>query len=154
MQAKTVARYGTWPSPVSPELVAGATVSFGELAVDRDAVTWLELRPAEGGRTALVRWTAGTGARDVLPADANVGSRVHEYGGGAYAARDGRTVYSERGDGSVWLIEADGSRRPLVLVPGCRYAGFAIDAAHDRVYVKIIATGRRRLPGMPSLRST
>jgi dipeptidyl aminopeptidase/acylaminoacyl peptidase len=134
MQAKTVARYGSWTSPVTPELVAGATVSFGELAVDGDAVTWLELRPAEGGRTALVRWTAASGAHDVLPADTNVGSRVHEYGGGAYAVRDGRIVYSERGDGSVWLIDADGSRRALATVPGCRYAGFTIDHAHDRVY--------------------
>jgi dipeptidyl aminopeptidase/acylaminoacyl peptidase len=134
MQGKTAARFGTWPSPVTPDVVSGATVSFGELAVDRDAVTWLELRPAEGGRTALVRWAPGTEARDVLPADANVGSRVHEYGGGAYAARDGRIVYSERSDDSVWLVDAGGSRHALAAVPGCRYAGFAIDAAHNRVY--------------------
>jgi dipeptidyl aminopeptidase/acylaminoacyl peptidase len=144
MQGKTVARFGTWASPVTPEVVAGATVTFGELAVDRDAVIWLEQRPAEGGRTALVRWTKGAGAQDVLPADANVGSRVHEYGGGAYAVRDGRIVYSERSDDSVWLIDADGSRHALAAVPGCRYAGFAIDAAHNRVYA--VREDHRDLP--------
>jgi dipeptidyl aminopeptidase/acylaminoacyl peptidase len=134
MQGKTVGRYGTWASPVTPDVVAGATVSFGELAVDGGAVTWLELRPAERGRSALVRWTPGSEARDVLPAEANVGSRVHEYGGGAYAAGDGLIVYSERSDDSVWLVDADGSQRALATVPGCRYAGFAIDAARGRVY--------------------
>ena len=134
MQAKTVARFGTWVSPVTPERVAGATVSFSELAVDGDAVTWLELRPAERGRTALVRWAPGDEARDVLPEDANVGSRVHEYGGGAYAARDGLIVYSERSDDSIRLIAADGSQRALTRVAGCRYAGFALDAANERVY--------------------
>jgi dipeptidyl aminopeptidase/acylaminoacyl peptidase len=134
MQAKAVAPYGLWPSPVGPELVAGATVAFGELAVDGDAVTWLELRPAERGRRALVRWSPDTTARDVLPESSDVGTRVHEYGGGAYAARSGLVVYSERSDDSVWLIGRDGTRRLLAAVPGCRYAGFAIDALRERAY--------------------
>jgi dipeptidyl aminopeptidase/acylaminoacyl peptidase len=134
MQGKSVARFGTWPSPVTPDLVAGATVSFAELAVDGDAVTWLELRPAERGRQALVRWTPGAEVHDVLPDATDVGTRVHEYGGGAYTAHGGLVVYSERSDDSVWLLDRDGSRRPLTTVTGCRYAGFAIDAARGRVY--------------------
>ena len=134
MQAKTVAPFGTWASPVTPDLLAGGTIAFSEPAVDGVAVTWLELRPAERGRRALVRWTPGGTPRDVLPASADVGSRVHEYGGGAYAARDGRIVYSERSDDTVWLAEGDRAPRPLIAVPGCRYAGFAIDALHQRVF--------------------
>jgi dipeptidyl aminopeptidase/acylaminoacyl peptidase len=134
MQGTTVAPFGTWPSPVSPDLVSGGTVGFSELAVDGDVVTWLELRPAEGGRRALVRWSPGSPARDVLPAGVNVDSRVHEYGGGAYAARGGRIVYSEKSDDSVWVVEGDGAPRRLVSVAGCRYAGFEIDALHERVY--------------------
>ena len=71
----------------SGAVVAGATVSFSELAVDGDAVYWLELRPAAGGRRALVRWRAGGTPADVLPADVDAGTRVHEYGGGAYGIR-------------------------------------------------------------------
>jgi dipeptidyl aminopeptidase/acylaminoacyl peptidase len=133
MHEKHVARFGTWPSPVTPELVAGETVSFSELAVDGHAVLWLEQRPSERGRRALVRWEPGSPARDVLGTQADAGSRVHEYGGGAYAAAGGRIVYSERSDGSVWIVEG-GAVRPLVTIPGCRYAGFALDAAHGRVY--------------------
>ncbi|HEV8021336.1 MAG TPA: prolyl oligopeptidase family serine peptidase [Candidatus Lustribacter sp.] len=134
MQPKTVARFGTWPSPVTPELVSGATVAFSELAVDGDDVYWLELRPAERGRRALVRWSPGRAAADVLPPAADAGTRVHEYGGGAYAVRDGCIVYSERHDGSVWVLERGSAPRPLVTVPDCRYAGFALDLAHGRVF--------------------
>ena len=134
MQAKAPARYGTWPSPVGPDLVAGATVTFAELAVDGDAVTWLELRPSERGRRALVRWTAADGAHDVLPEGADVGTRVHEYGGGAYTASAGRIIYSERSDGSVRLVDRNGSVRPLVAVAGCRYTGFVIDPRRELVF--------------------
>jgi len=144
----TAARFGTWPSPVTPELVAGATLAFSELAVDGDTVTWLELRPAERGRRALVSWSPGNPPHDLLPASTDVGNRVHEYGGGAYAARDGRVVYSERSDGSVWLAEGAREPRALIVVPGCRYAGFAIDAAHERVYA-VREDHRDRPPDAP-----
>ena len=134
MQGKTTARFGNWESPVTPDLVSGGTIAFSELAVDGSAVCWLELRPAERGRRALVRWSPGGSARDVLPATADVGSRVHEYGGGAYSVRAGTIVYSERSDNSVWLVQGEGAPRPLVTVPECRFAGFAIDPARELVY--------------------
>ena len=135
MEPKTVVPFGTWPSPVTPDLITGgATIGFSELAVDADAVYWLESRPAEQGRRALVRWTPGTPPADVLPLATDVVTRVHEYGGGAYAVRGGLIVYSERGDGSVWLAAPGQTPRPLVTVAGCRYAGFAIDPVHRRFY--------------------
>ena len=154
MREKQIAPFGTWPSPITPELVTGHTVGFSELAVDGDAVLWLEQRAAERGRRALVRRQQGESPRDVLPATVDVGSRVHEYGGGAFAARNGRIVYSERRDGSVWVAE-DGAIRPLVTVEGCRYAGFAFDPARaswSSRFAKIIATGRRPRPRIRSWR--
>jgi dipeptidyl aminopeptidase/acylaminoacyl peptidase len=148
MHTKREAPFGTWDSPVTPELVAGATVGFSELAVDGDAVYWLELRPAAGGRRALVRWRAGGTPADVLPTGADAGTRVHEYGGGAYAVANGIIVYSERSDGSVWCIEGDAASRPIVQVAGCRYAGFAIDRERRRVYA-VREDHRERLPTAP-----
>ena len=134
MQAKRIARYGTWDSPVTPELVAGATIGLSELAVDDESILWLESRASERGRRALVRWTPQLGALDIVPFAADVGCRVHEYGGGAFAARHGTIVYSERSDGSVWLT--DGARAPRLVagVEGCRYAGFCLDPVRGLVY--------------------
>jgi dipeptidyl aminopeptidase/acylaminoacyl peptidase len=147
MSEKQIARYGTWPSPVTPELVAGGTVTFSELAVDGDDVYWLEQRPAEQGRRALLRSRAGGPPADVLPAHVDVGTRVHEYGGGGFAVRDGRIVYSERSDGSLWIAD-DAGLRPLAAVAGCRFAGFAIDAAHERVFA-VREDHRERPPAAP-----
>jgi dipeptidyl aminopeptidase/acylaminoacyl peptidase len=72
---------------------------------------------------------------------------VHEYGGGAFAVRGGRIVYSERGDGSVRLADADGVR-PVSTVAGCRFAGFALDAQHDRVFA-VREDHRDRSPTAP-----
>ena len=134
MGDKRVARYGTWESPVTPDLVAGATIGLSEPAVDGEAIYWLESRPAERGRRALVRWTPAGGASDAIPGTSDVGTRVHEYGGGAYAVLDGRIAYSERTDNSVWLIEGGLAPRLVAAVDGCRYAGFAIDAVRGVVY--------------------
>jgi dipeptidyl aminopeptidase/acylaminoacyl peptidase len=133
MHAKHSAPYGTWPSPITPEVLLAGSVTLSELSVDGDDVLWLEGRPADGGRTALVRLRPGEPVRDVLPPGSDVGSTVHEYGGGAYAAGDGLIVYSERSDGSVRLADALGVRT-IAAVPGCRYAAFALDPQRLRVY--------------------
>lgn len=86
---------------------------------DGDAVWWAEQRPDEGGRTAIVRWHAGT-AVEVTPPDANVRTRVHEYGGGAWFAAEGRLVYSDFADSRLRRIDvgADGAPgRPVALTP-------------------------------------
>lgn len=92
--------YGRWPSPISARDVARASVTYDAVQMIEGAVYWIEGRPQEGGRDALVRWTAEDGARDVLPRPWSVGSRVHEYGGGAYlATRDG-----------LWFCDATSQR--------------------------------------------
>jgi len=66
------------------------SVTCGPVSGD---VFWLEARPLEGGRNVVCRYVgkghdgaAGAvserGAVDVTPAESNVRTRVHEYGGG------------------------------------------------------------------------
>src|SRR5512142_1986023 len=83
---QTVLPYGSWPSPISAADVARGGVRLGFVAVVRDSggaddVWWTEGRPAEGGRQVVV--SAGRG--DLLPAPWNARTRVHEYGGMAWA---------------------------------------------------------------------
>ncbi len=130
---RRVAPYGAWPSPVTPELVTAGTLTLGEPHVDGSTIYWLEGRAAEQGRTVLVCRAADGTIVDVVGPGVDVGTRVHEYGGGGYAVAGGRVVYSNRADGSVWTI-VDGSARPLVRVAGCRYTAFRIDAARGIVF--------------------
>lgn len=130
---KTIASYGSWVSPVTVELMTKAAIGLSSLSVNGPDLYWLEARPSESGRTALCRRRADGGIEEVTPAPVNVGSRVHEYGGGAYAVAADLVVFSERTDGSVWLIEAGRPPRRIKTPEGCRYADFEFDLARHRV---------------------
>jgi dipeptidyl aminopeptidase/acylaminoacyl peptidase len=114
--------------------MTGKTVGLSNLSADGAALYWLEARPNEAGRAALMRWRETEGKTELTPMPVNIGTRVHEYGGGAYAVCDEWIVYSEKADGSVWVM-APGSQvaRPIAAVPGCRYADFCFDLKRRRV---------------------
>ena len=115
---------GSWRSAVSAELVAARTIALSALRADAGALTWLESRPAEDGRGVLCVRDPDGAVRVLTPTPFNVGSRVHEYGGGAYAVHRGRIGFSHRPDGSVWLIEPGAPPRPVCQVAGLRFADF------------------------------
>ena len=71
-----------------------------------------------------------TGVVDVTPEGTNVRTRVHEYGGGAWAVRDGVLVFSTFPDGHVHLL-SDGVVTSLVEADGQRFADFAFDGRED-----------------------
>ncbi len=75
----------------------------------------METRPSQDGWAVVVRWTDDTGAADAVPARFDVGSRVHEYGGGAYLPA-GRTLFAcSQGDQRLYRI--DGQRDPVPITP-------------------------------------
>jgi dipeptidyl aminopeptidase/acylaminoacyl peptidase len=123
-EPKQPAPCGTWISPLSAEAMTGSTVGLGGVSADGQVLYWLESRPLEQGRSALVRRLPDGVIQDVTPPPFNVASRVHEYGGGAYVAGGGRIVFSDKADGAVWLIADDGVPGKIVAVEGCRYADF------------------------------
>ena len=132
----TVAPYGSWKSPISAQLVAAKAWRAGQLSVDTsdprgDKVYWTELRPAEGGRLALLRSTAGGPPEEVSQPQMNVRTRVHEYGGVAYVAQGDVIVYSNFDDQLMYLVDGD-SVRPLT-TPGMRYADGVFDNARNRI---------------------
>jgi dipeptidyl aminopeptidase/acylaminoacyl peptidase len=62
---------------------AGRRLGAATIAAD-GAVWWAEGRPTEGGRVVLMRRPRGGEAEEATPAEVNVRTRVHEYGGGAW----------------------------------------------------------------------
>jgi len=92
-----MAPYGSWPTPITSELVVRAAAGLGAVALDGDTVTWSEQRPEEGGRTQIVQRVGDGPATDLLPDGVNARTAVHEYGGGAWWRR-GSTVWFARWD--------------------------------------------------------
>lgn len=154
--APQVAPYGSWRSPVTAELVTRGGLRLGEVQPGPDgAVYWLEGRPLEGGRNVVVRHDSTGAIRDVTPTDRdpqtgvylyNARTRVHEYGGGAFAVSrapggTGSTVAFVRfADNRLYRqdIAPDGTPGlPIALTPddqGKRYYAEPIfDAARGRL---------------------
>ncbi|GGB65600.1 alpha/beta hydrolase family protein [Knoellia flava] len=118
--------FGSWPSPLSPAALTAATRMLDEVRVDGADTYWLESRPWEAGRVALVRHVGATGeVEDVVGEGVNVRSRVHEYGGGAYAVRSGVVVVATIPDLRVHVVE-DGELRAITPEGGFRYGGLVL----------------------------
>ncbi|MEO2004696.1 MAG: S9 family peptidase, partial [Candidatus Poribacteria bacterium] len=86
---KTVKPYGEWPSPITSTDVAAAGISIKQTGVDGDDIYWVEGRPSEAGRCALMRRAPDGEITEVLSAPWSVRTRAHEYGGGDFLAHDG-----------------------------------------------------------------
>ncbi len=113
VRERPVRPHGSWPSPVSPRMLATAAVSLSEPWIDDGVVSWHESRPAEGGRGVVVRGDPWSSPVDVTPADRNVRNRVHEYGGGAWAVRGGTVVFSDDDDQRLYRQTFGGSAVPI-----------------------------------------
>jgi dipeptidyl aminopeptidase/acylaminoacyl peptidase len=124
---------GSWPTPITSELVVRAAARLGEVVVDGDEVWWSEARPAEGGRSVIVRRSADGTVTDVLPAPWNARTRVHEYGGGAWTVSDGTLWFTEFTDQRLYRLDA-GSDQPVAVTPeppvpaGVRHADLSVTA--------------------------
>jgi dipeptidyl aminopeptidase/acylaminoacyl peptidase len=127
-----VAAYGSWRSPIAPSLVARGGRRLGVAAIAADgAVWWAEGRPTEGGRTTLMRRPAGGEPEEVTPAGANVRTRVHEYGGGAWKLLGpDLVVYVDFADQRVYRLRL--GDEPVAITPepaapaALRYADFEL----------------------------
>jgi dipeptidyl aminopeptidase/acylaminoacyl peptidase len=112
-----VSPYGSWPTPITSELVVAAAVRLSEIAVDGDAVVWSEGRPAEGGRTQLVRRDADGTITDLLTDGRNARTAVHEYGGGAWWVRAGVTWFTDWADQRLYRLDPGGDLTVLTPEP-------------------------------------
>jgi dipeptidyl aminopeptidase/acylaminoacyl peptidase len=109
-------RTGSWQTPVTSELVVRAAARLGEVVVEGDDVWWSESRPAEGGRSVIVRRSADGTVSDALPAPWNARTRVHEYGGGSWTVAGGTLWFTEFTDQRLYRLDV-GSDSPVAVTP-------------------------------------
>jgi dipeptidyl aminopeptidase/acylaminoacyl peptidase len=133
----TVAPYGTWASPVTPLMVAGTGGEMTDVTVDGNVVYWVEGRPGEGGRNAIMKFNGGKAA-DVTPKAYDARTEVQEYGGGNLLVSGGAVFFPNFADQRLYrqnpgaapvAITPDTPQKPRAL----RYADCALDHARLRL---------------------
>src|ERR1700745_1096681 len=61
------ARYGSWKSPITSDLIVAQSISLSDVCLDGGHVYWLEGRPQEQGRYVVVRAGADGQPTNVTP---------------------------------------------------------------------------------------
>jgi len=133
MAEPRIAPYGSWKSPITSDLIASGAIRLGAVTLDGEDTYWTEMRPAEGGRFVIVRRTPDGRVADITPAPFNARTRVHEYGGGAYAVHNGTVYFANFADQRLYRQDPGGPPHPLTPATNWRYASMVIDARRDRL---------------------
>lgn len=142
--APAIAPFGSWKSPITSSLIVAGTIRLASAWVEGGDTYWIEMRPAEAGRSVLVRRAVDGTTADVIPPPFDVRTRVHEYGGGAFTVADGGVFFMNFADQRVYRTAAAGSA-PVPLTPpgGCRYADLVLDRRRRR----LLAVREEHAPG-------
>ncbi|PRQ27606.1 putative bleomycin hydrolase transcription factor WD40-like family [Rosa chinensis] len=140
-QEKIAAPFGSWKSPITADVVSGASKRLGGTAVDSHGrLIWLESRPSESGRAVLVREPERPEDEpvDITPKDYAVRTLAQEYGGGAFSVSGDTLVFSNYKDQRLYkqsLSSKDSSPVPLTPDyggPVVSYADGVFDARFNR----------------------
>jgi len=124
--------YGAWPSPLTAARVTAGALRLDHIQLDGDDVYWLEGRASEGGRYVVVKRAPSGAITDVTPPAFNVRTRVHEYGGAAYAVDRGTIYFSNFSDQRIYRQVGGGTPQPIT-PEGFFYADFRVDVTRDRL---------------------
>lgn len=129
----TTAPYGSWDSPITADLIAEGSVGLGQVALDGGDIYCSVLRPSEGGRSVLERYAGEANPEDVTPAPFSVRSRVHEYGGGAFAVHQGTVWFCNDKDQCIYRQKRGQAPVALTDLGRRRFADLIVDAARQRL---------------------
>lgn len=126
--------YGTWPSPITADTILSEFVGFSALKFVEGRYYWLEGRAQEGGRSVVVEHSNGN-RRDITPAPLNIRSRVHEYGGGAYALSEITAYAVNHVDQDIYAIDLHTAEivRLTKSGPEERFGGLIWDSHQQRL---------------------
>lgn len=130
---KTIAPFGTWTSPLSATAVTGAARALETVMADAGTIYVVELRPDEGGRSAIIRIRPDGTKDDLLPPGFSARSRVHEYGGGAMCAHLGTVFFVNDKDQRIWRVRPGDEPRAVTPEGPLRFADLIVDERRERL---------------------
>ena len=133
MNSPQIAPYGSWKSPITLDMVAHGTVNLLRIALDGPYTYWAEVRPAEVGRTVVVRRHVGGSPEDVTPPDFSVDSMVNEYGTRSFTVADGVVYFSNAADQRVYRQIPGDAPMPITPDGEFRYGSKVFDRRLGRI---------------------
>lgn len=146
----STAPYGTWRSPIATDDLLKGALGLAFPSIVDGNIFWMEARPAEAGRTVIVRRDRCGVISDCLPPPFSARSRVHEYGGICYAIGGGKLYFVNFSDQRIYAVDLDvdlnpSDAAPLAVTPadGRRYADLVIDLNRNR----LLAVAEEEQPG-------
>lgn len=118
--------YLEWSSAFSAVAAAAASRDFAELRVGTQGLFWSEFDPRDGRSTL---WHNRNGrSRCLTPSGFSLGSRVHEYGGGAFCLLPTGVAFVNEADQQLYLQALDGLPVRLGQARDCRTGDLQYDA--------------------------
>src|SRR4051812_9797652 len=133
--APVVAPYGSWESPLRPEVLSRGRVAMGDLRSANGHLYWTETIPSEGGISGLFSTATSAGGTRISPEGVNVRTRVHEYGGAPFIATSDRLYYSNYSDQRLYALSTDG-KTAAITPAGYRYADCAASGSTALICVR------------------
>ncbi|QPK93645.1 S9 family peptidase [Actinomyces sp. zg-332] len=140
--SKIKAPYGLWESSICSSTLTRSTVALAQVRVDSQDTYWVEERPEQEGRNALLRRRPTGQIGEFLPLTPenellDVRTRVHEYGGKAYGVQNGVIVVTNAKNGRVYKYDVNNVTKGLIpLTPICdlRFGDFELNLHKNVVY--------------------
>ncbi|KAM3209124.1 hypothetical protein ACQJBY_063674 [Aegilops geniculata] len=112
----TAAPFGSWRSPITADVVSGASKRLGDIALAGDGrLLWIEGRPEEKGRMVIVK--EDDKPVDIIPQEFAARTLAQEYGGGAFAVQDNVVVFSNYKDQRLYKQPIGTGSLPVPLTP-------------------------------------
>lgn len=124
--------FGSWPSPLSAQQLTTLSLRLAEPRLENGNLYWLETRPHQKGRNALVKMSAQGQIEDILPEDCSVRTRANEYGGAPWIIHNGVIYAVLDHDQRVYRF-ASGQLTALTAEGPYRYADFSVDEERQRL---------------------
>ena len=127
--------YGSWPSPVSAELITRAAPGLNFVQSHEQCLYWVESRPWDAGRCVIMQRNEQDKIIDLLPSPFSHHSSVHEYGGMAYTIHDAYLYFVNAADQRIYRQHLDTLGTPIAITPvgPWRFADLIVDAQHQRL---------------------
>ena len=127
--------YGSWPSPISAELITRAAPGLNFVQSHEQCLYWVESRPWDAGRCVIMQRNEQDKIIDLLPSPFSHHSSVHEYGGMAYTIHNAYLYFVNAADQRIYRQHLDTLGTPIAITQKgpWRFADLIVDAQHQRL---------------------